>query len=138
MRIAIVSDAGAPQVNGVVNTLHATQQALEQAGHAVLMITPASFRTFACPTYPEIRLAYKPFAKLAAVLRNFGPDCIHIATEGPLGLAARRYCLKNKLAFTTAYHTRFPEYLSARRILPCWMSGWSGKRVLPSPSGWTR
>ncbi|HEY4072085.1 MAG TPA: glycosyltransferase family 1 protein [Herbaspirillum sp.] len=118
MRIAIVSDAGAPQVNGVVNTLNATQQTLQQAGHTVLMITPASFRTFACPTYPEIRLAYKPFAKISAALRNFAPDCIHISTEGPMGLAARRYCIKNNLAFTTAYHTRFPEYLSARRILP--------------------
>lgn len=118
MRIAIVSDAGAPQVNGVVNTLSATQRTLQQAGHAVLMIAPASFRTFACPTYPEIRLAYKPYAKIAAALRDFGPDCIHIATEGPMGLAARRYCIKHGLAFTTAYHTRFPEYLSARRILP--------------------
>ena len=118
MRIAIVSDAGAPQVNGVVNTLHATQQTLQRAGHVVLMITPASFRTFACPTYPEIRLAYKPYAKISAALRNFSPDCIHISTEGPMGLAARRYCIKNNLAFTTAYDTRFPEYLSARRILP--------------------
>jgi glycosyltransferase involved in cell wall biosynthesis len=118
MRIAIVSDAGAPQVNGVVNTLNATQQTLQQAGHAVLMISPASFRTFACPTYPEIRLAYKPYAKIAAALGNFGPDCIHISTEGPMGMAARRYCIKNNLAFTTAYHTRFPEYLAARRILP--------------------
>jgi glycosyltransferase involved in cell wall biosynthesis len=118
MRIAIVSDAGAPQVNGVVNTLSATRRTLQQAGHAVLMVVPASFRTFACPTYPEIRLAYKPYAKIAAALRDFAPDCIHIATEGPMGLAARRYCVKHGLAFTTAYHTRFPEYLSARRILP--------------------
>ena len=118
MRIAIVSDAGAPQVNGVVNTLCATQRTLQQAGYVVLMITPASFRTFACPTYPEIRLAYKPYAKIAAALRDFAPDCIHIATEGPMGLAARRYCIKHRLAFTTAYHTRFPEYLSARGILP--------------------
>jgi glycosyltransferase involved in cell wall biosynthesis len=141
MRIAIISDAGAPQVNGVVNTLHATRSTLEQAGHRVLMITPASFRTFACPTYPEIRLAYKPYGKVSQALRDFGPDCIHIATEGPMGLAARRYCLKNNLAFTTAYHTRFPEYLSARRILPKaltyrllrWFHGPSKVVMVPTP-----
>lgn len=118
MRIAIVSDAGAPQVNGVVNTLRATQNMLRQAGHGVLMVTPAGMRSFACPTYPEIRLAYKPYEAVALALRNFAPHCIHIATEGPLGLAARRYCIKRGLSFTSAYHTRFPEYLAARRILP--------------------
>jgi glycosyltransferase involved in cell wall biosynthesis len=141
MRIAIVSDAGAPQVNGVVNTLAATQRVLQQAGHTVLMIGPASFRTFACPTYPEIRLAYKPYAKIASLLSKFAPDCIHISTEGPMGLAARRYCLNRRLAFTTAYHTRFPEYLSARRMLPKaltyrllrWFHGPSKAVMVPTP-----
>lgn len=122
MRIAIVTDAWSPQVNGVVNTLKATRRQLRASGHAVLMLTPEDMRTYACPTYPEIRLAYKPYAKIAAALKEFDPDCIHIATEGPMGLAARRYCLNNRLDFTTAYHTRFPEYLRARFRLPLALS----------------
>lgn len=141
MRIAIVSDAGEPQVNGVVNTLRATQNCLRKKGHEVLMLAPKDFRTFACPTYPEIRLAYKPYAKIAAALDSFKPDCIHISTEGPMGLAARRYCLRNKLDFTTAYHTRFPEYLSARKLLPKaltyrlmrWFHGPSKAIMVPTP-----
>ncbi|WP_034294288.1 glycosyltransferase family 1 protein [Herbaspirillum sp. RV1423] len=141
MRIAIVSDAGEPQVNGVVNTLRATQQCLRSKGHDVLMLAPRDFRTFACPTYPEIRLAYKPYAKIAAALDAFKPDCIHISTEGPMGLAARRYCIRNKLDFTTAYHTRFPEYLSARKLLPKaltyrlmrWFHGPSKAIMVPTP-----
>ncbi|WP_016835889.1 glycosyltransferase family 4 protein [Herbaspirillum lusitanum] len=141
MRIAIVSDAGEPQVNGVVNTLRATQQCLRNKGNEVLMLAPRDFRTFACPTYPEIRLAYKPYAKIAAALDAFKPDCIHISTEGPMGLAARRYCLKHKLDFTTAYHTRFPEYLSARKLLPKaltyrlmrWFHGPSKAIMVPTP-----
>jgi len=141
MRIAIVSDAGEPQVNGVVNTLRATSRCLRSKGHEVLMLAPRDFRTFACPTYPEIRLAYKPYAKIAATLDAFQPDCIHISTEGPMGLAARRYCLRNKLDFTTAYHTRFPEYLSARKLLPKaltyrlmrWFHGPSKAVMVPTP-----
>ncbi|MFL9878633.1 glycosyltransferase family 1 protein [Herbaspirillum rhizosphaerae] len=141
MRIAIVSDAGEPQVNGVVNTLRATSTCLRNKGHEVLMLAPRDFRTFACPTYPEIRLAYKPYAKIAAALDAFKPDCIHISTEGPMGLAARRYCLRNKLDFTTAYHTRFPEYLSARKLLPKaltyrlmrWFHGPSKAIMVPTP-----
>lgn len=118
MRIAIVTDAWEPQVNGVVNTLKATRKQLRANGHAVLMVTPEHMRSYSCPTYPEIRLAYKPYAKVAAALEDFDPDCIHIATEGPMGLAARRFCINRGLDFTTAYHTRFPEYLRARFHLP--------------------
>lgn len=118
MRIAIVTDAWEPQVNGVVNTLKATRKQLRARGHAVLMVTPENMRSYSCPTYPEIRLAYKPYAKVAAALEDFDPDCIHIATEGPMGLAARRFCINHGLDFTTAYHTRFPEYLRTRFHLP--------------------
>jgi len=118
MRIAIVTDAWEPQVNGVVNTLKATRHCLQKIGHHVVVINPEHFRTFACPTYPEIRLAYKPYDRIASALDTFKADCIHIATEGPMGVAARRYCLRHGLNFTTAYHTRFPEYLSARKLLP--------------------
>ena len=141
MRIAIVTDAWEPQVNGVVNTLKATSHGLRNRGHDVLLVTPNQFRTFACPTYPEIRLAYKPYLKVAETLDGFVPDCIHIATEGPMGLAARRYCLNHHLSFTTAYHTRFPEYLRSRSILPLaltyrwlkWFHGPSKAVMVPTP-----
>jgi glycosyltransferase involved in cell wall biosynthesis len=118
MRIAIVTDAWEAQVNGVVNTLKATRRCLQSEGHQVLVLNPDDLDTFACPTYPEIRLAYKPYRRVASALAAFEPDCIHIATEGPMGLAARRYCLRHGLDFTSAYHTRFPEYLSARALMP--------------------
>jgi len=141
MRIAIVTDAWAPQVNGVVNTLRNTRRQLRRMGHTVMMITPEGLRTYSCPTYPEIRLAYKPYAKVASVLDTFQPDCIHIATEGPMGLAARRYCLSHGLNFTSAYHTRFPEYLRARFHLPLavtyrwlkWFHGPSKAVMVPTP-----
>ncbi len=118
MRIAIVSDAWLPQVNGVVRTLDTVRGELVEMGHTVEMFGPDRFRTWPCPTYPEIRLALFPTRRLATLLRSFAPEAIHIATEGPLGLAARRLCLDNKLPFTTAYHTRFPEYVRARFLFP--------------------
>jgi glycosyltransferase involved in cell wall biosynthesis len=118
MRIAIATDAWTPQVNGVVTTLTQTLNELEQLGHVVLMITPEGRRTIPCPTYPEIRLALFQGRKVAGELDAFEPDCVHIATEGPLGLAARRYCRKRSLPFTTSYHTRFPEYVRARAPVP--------------------
>jgi glycosyltransferase involved in cell wall biosynthesis len=118
MRILIVTDAWKPQVNGVVRTLTETVRELESIGHIVELITPLSFTTLPCPTYPDIRLSLFPGSRLARMIRTFQPDAIHIATEGPLGLATRRYCLKQNKAFTTAYHTRFPEYIQARTRLP--------------------
>ena len=93
MRILIVSDAWHPQVNGVVRTLSTVQRELQAMGHVVHVIGPDRFRTVPCPTYPEIRLALLPGRKLASSIDDFAPDAIHIATEGPLGMAARRYCL---------------------------------------------
>lgn len=141
MRIAIITDASLSQINGVINTLQETCRCLRQLGHEVLLITPDDTPTFACPTYPEIRLAYKPYPGLAVTLRNFQPDCIHISTEGPMGLAARRFCLRHRVGFTTAYHTRFPEYLSARSMLPKmvtyrwlrWFHGPSSAVMVPTP-----
>lgn len=141
MRIALITDAWEPQVNGVVNTLIATAKCLRGSGHQVRMISPLGLRTFACPTYPEIRLAYRPYNKVAASLDAFEPDSIHIATEGPMGLAARRYCLHRGLDFTTAYHTRFPEYVHARSRLPLaltyrwlrWFHGPSRAMMVPTP-----
>ncbi|KTE01071.1 alpha-mannosyltransferase [Sphingopyxis sp. H038] len=114
MRILIVTDAWEPQVNGVVRTLQATVGELRAAGHEVGVISPDLFRSFPCPSYPEIRLAFAGWRKVGRHIRAFGPQAIHISTEGPLGLAARRWCIRNKFPFTTAYHTRFPEYVAAR------------------------
>jgi len=121
MRILLVTDAWAPQVNGVVRTLVALKSELLSAGHDVIYITPDLFRSIPCPTYPEIRLAILPGKKLARLIESFRPCVVHIATEGTLGLAARNYCVKRGIVFTTAFHTKFPDYLHARfRIPPKW------------------
>ena len=122
MRIAIVSDAWEPQVNGVVRSLRETIDCLVGMGHTVGVFDPAGFRTVPCPTYPEIPLALNPWGKLTAMLDDFEPDSLHIATEGPLGWAARRYCSKRGYAFTSSYHTMFPEYVNVRTRIPLsWM-----------------
>ena len=122
MRITIVSDAWSPQTNGVVSTLRQTVLCLEQIGHEVQLVTPGLFRSMACPTYPEIRLALFPYRMLSTLISDFSPDAIHIATEGSLGFAARRYCLRNRLDFTTSYHTQFPQYLRSRFPIPTSLS----------------
>jgi glycosyltransferase involved in cell wall biosynthesis len=118
MRIAIVTDAWSPQTNGVVSTLRQTTASLEKFGHEILHVTPNLFRSVPCPTYPEIRLALFPYRKLSKLIGGFRPDAIHIATEGSLGFAARRYCMRNRLQFTTSYHTQFPQYLRSRFPIP--------------------
>jgi glycosyltransferase involved in cell wall biosynthesis len=118
LRILLVTDAWNPQVNGVVVTLRNTIAGLQAAGHVVETIGPDRFRSVPCPTYPEIRLALAPRRRLARIAGEFGPDAVHIATEGPLGLSARAWSLRSGIPFTTAYHTRFPEYVHARIRLP--------------------
>jgi glycosyltransferase involved in cell wall biosynthesis len=125
MKIAIVTDAWKPQVNGVITTLVNTGECLSADGHDVHFITPQDFVRTPCPTYPEIRLSLFPGRKVAAMLDSLRPDRIHVATEGPLGLAARKYCIKRKLYFTTSYHTRFPQYVQARFPIPLsWSYGY--------------
>ncbi|QZH76142.1 MAG: glycosyltransferase family 1 protein [Erythrobacter sp.] len=118
MRIAIVTDAWHPQVNGVVRTLTAVMGELLRRGHVVQVIAPDQFRSLPAPSYPEIRLALAGAGAVGRKISAFAPDCIHIATEGPLGWAARRHCLRSKHPFTTAYHTQFPDYLARRTGLP--------------------
>lgn len=118
MRILIVTDAWYPQVNGVVRTLTAMRDELRAMGNSVHMLTPEGFTSLPCPTYPEIRLALVGPRSVGKVVSQFLPCAIHIATEGPLGLAARRFCVKRGIPFTTAFHTRFPEYIEARFRLP--------------------
>jgi glycosyltransferase involved in cell wall biosynthesis len=117
-RILIVSDAWTPQVNGVVRTLRTITEEMRAMGKVVEIIGPDQFRTFPMPSYPEIRLALFPGRKLARLIDAFAPDALHIATEGPLGMAARAYARRRKIAFTTAFHTRFAEYLQARTKIP--------------------
>jgi len=116
--IAIVTDAWHPQVNGVVRTLSKTCDILSAQGHKVRVISPNQFRSFPAPSYPEIRLALAMPGEVGRRLGEIAPDSVHIATEGPLGLAARRYCVRKNWSFTTAYHTQFPDYLSRRTGLP--------------------
>ncbi|HUJ00620.1 MAG TPA: glycosyltransferase family 1 protein [Usitatibacter sp.] len=118
MRILLATDAWAPQLNGVVVTLANTVRWLERWGHEVHVLSPEGFRTIPMPTYPDIPLAVLPGRKVAERFGAFDPDAVHIATEGPIGIAARAHCLKNRLAFTTAYHTCFPEYVKPRFGVP--------------------
>ena len=118
MRIVIATDAWEPQVNGVVRTYQRVCEELEKQGHQVRLITPNNYKTIPCPTYPEIRLALVTANKISPILQQEQPDRVHIATEGPIGWATRRACLQNNMPFTTAYHTRFPEYVTKRLPLP--------------------
>lgn len=118
MRILIITDAWEPQVNGVVRTIKSTRRELVKLGHTVDILTPLAFKTIPCPTYPDIQLSIFPGSKVVKHIEAYDPHAIHIATEGPLGLAARAWALKNNFPFTTAYHTRFPEYVHARLRIP--------------------
>jgi glycosyltransferase involved in cell wall biosynthesis len=118
MRILVATDAWYPQVNGVVRTYERLAQEVPKFGAEVSFLVPSLFRTLPCPTYPEIRLALVTPSAIARHIDEVRPDFVHIATEGPIGLMTRHYCRKTKRPFTTSYHTRFPEYVSARLPVP--------------------
>lgn len=118
MRILVASDAWHPQVNGVVRTYERLSIELAALGVDMTVLAPHEFRTLPCPTYPEIRLALPGLARVAQRFRSVKPDAVHIATEGPIGWMARRYCRTHGIRFTTSFHTRFPEYLSQRFAIP--------------------
>ena len=134
MRILLATDAWEPQVNGVVRTLSRTVAECRAMGHQVELVSPDQFKTIPCPTYPEIRLALGAYEEMRERFRAFEPEAIHISTEGPIGLAARRICLEWKLPFTTSYHTKFPEYISARFPVPV-SAGYAYMRWFHKPSG---
>ena len=123
-RILLASDAWTPQVNGVVRTLQETVTRLRARGHVVEMVTPDLFMNLPMPFYSEIRLAMAPGARAARLIEGFRPDLVHIATEGPIGWAARRWCRRHAMPFTTAFHTRFPDYAAVR-------TGLSAERFWP-------
>jgi glycosyltransferase involved in cell wall biosynthesis len=127
----IVTDAWTPQVNGVVRTMTTVVNELREMGHVVEVVGPDRFRTIPCPTYPDIRLSLLPQRQLVRLIEAFDPDAMHVVTEGPLGLAARGWAKKKGYAFTTAFHTRFAEYIQARTGLPvgpiyAWMRNFHG------------
>ena len=143
MRIMIVTDAWEPQVNGVVRTMQRVIGELEADGHVFEIVHPGEgFRTFPLPTYPEIKLALFAKGKVEKRFDAFEPDAVHIVTEGTLGMAGRAMCLKIKHPFSTAYHTRFPEYVSARFPIPTswgysfvrWFHKYSGRVMVPTQS----
>lgn len=142
MRIAIATDAWSPQVNGVVRTLQAVTAELIAMGHELCVIAPDQFLTLPCPSYPEIRLALTTQFGVGRRIADFGAEAIHIATEGPIGMAARRHCLSQRLAFTTAYHTQFPDYVAERTGMPAdwfwryirWFHGPSAAILASTPS----
>ena len=121
MKIALVSDAWSPQVNGVVTTLIELVEGLRQAGHEVLVLHTYLFETRPCPGYQGIDLAKKPYKKLHHLLTEFKPEALHIATEGPMGWAARRVAAQQNWSYTTAFHTKFPEILKAALKVPLFM-----------------
>ncbi len=134
MRILLATDAWEPQVNGVVRTLIRTVAECRAMGHEVEVVSPDQFKTVPLPTYPEIRLAVGAYEPMQERFKAFEPEAIHIATEGPVGLAARRLCVEWKLPFTTSYHTRFPEYVAARFPVPS-TAGYAYMRWFHKPSG---
>jgi len=118
MKILVATDAWHPQVNGVVRTLIMMAEAAKALGVEIEFLTPQSFRTFALPSYRDLKLALPGPSRIAQLIERAAPDSIHIATEGPIGFMVRRYCRKHGLPFTTGFHTRFPEYVSARSPIP--------------------
>jgi glycosyltransferase involved in cell wall biosynthesis len=122
MRILIATDAWHPQVNGVVRTLTSLARSASTLGAEIEFLTPDGFPSFALPTYPGLRLAWPNWREIARRIEAAAPDAIHIATEGPIGWSVRAYCRRRKLAFTTSYTTRFPEYIAVRSIIPAGLS----------------
>lgn len=142
MRILIATDAWEPQVNGVVTTLKRTIDECKMLGHEFEIVHYNMFKCISWPDYPEVRLALGCYEDVREIILDYQPDAIHIATEGPVGMAARRVCLEWKLPFTTSYHTKFPEYVSARLPVPLsfgyavmrWFHKRSGRVMVATPT----
>ncbi|MBO0698040.1 MAG: glycosyltransferase family 1 protein [Zavarzinella sp.] len=118
LRILLATDAWRPQVNGVVRTWETTIDHLHRRGHEVAVIEPALFPHMPAPFYREIALALPGRRRVAQLIRSFAPDAVDVATEGPVGLAVRAFCRRNRWRFSTSYHTRFPEYLHRMARVP--------------------
>jgi len=142
VRVVVATDAWHPQTNGVVRTLATTVAHMRADGLDVHVISPEQFRTVPCPTYPEIRLSLFAGKTVARRLEQLEPTAVHVSTEGPIGLAARRWCIRTGHEFTTAYHTQFPEYIRARAPVPLsasyafmrWFHGAAKRTLVATPS----
>lgn len=128
MRVLVATDAWHPQVNGVVRTLTSLHDSAPALGAEIRFLTPEGFQAVPVPTYPGLNLALPGRHEIARRLADARPDVIHVATEGPIGLAVRAYCVRNRLPFTTSFHTKFPEYIAARFRLPESWSYWALRR----------
>ncbi len=122
MRIALISDAWHPQINGVVTTLTNTVATLKRLGHEVELITPDRFKTYPWPGYPDVGMAFLCGSRLRPIIKAFKPDAIHLVTEGSIGFAARRYCRELGYRYTSSYLSQFPEYFKLRTGFPMWIS----------------
>ncbi len=136
MRIAIVADACDPPTNGVIRTLRTLTACLEAEGHHVLLVLPPGFLSIPCPSQPDIRLAIAPWPRLRRLIDDFRPEAVHVATEGPLGLAARRLCLKRGWPFTTMFTSKFAETIHARLRVPVSLT-WGALRWFHAPAART-
>lgn len=117
-KILIISDTWHPQINGVVHSLERVIEVLEARGHECMILSSSDYWSLPMPSYPEVRLSFPWPGTIGRRIKQMAPDAIHIATEGPIGSAARRFCVKNNIPFATSYHTQFPEYLRARLPVP--------------------
>lgn len=141
-RLLVVTDAWRPQINGVVRTLESVGKELRRTGMDVQYLTPERFWTLPVPSYPEIRISLASLGAVSRQIESVAPDHIHIATEGPLGLLARQYCIDRRLGFTTSFHTRFPEYVAMRVPVPQewsygylrWFHSAAARTLVPTPS----
>jgi hypothetical protein len=118
MRVLVATDTWLPDINGVVNTLGALARAAPSFGATIAFLAPDGLRSLPMPTYPGLRFVVARPRTIARQIVDLRPSAIHIATEGPIGVLVRRYCRINSLAFTTSFHTRFPEYVAARTPIP--------------------
>ncbi|HEX3146757.1 MAG TPA: glycosyltransferase family 1 protein [Gemmataceae bacterium] len=118
LRILLATDAWRPQVNGVVRTWETSLKMLHERGHTTDVIRPGCFRAFSTPLYPEISLALPGRRRVNELIHAFRPDVVHVATEGPIGLAVRAFCVRNRWRFSTSYHSKFPEYLQELAHVP--------------------
>jgi glycosyltransferase involved in cell wall biosynthesis len=135
-KLLLITDAWHPQINGVVNTLNNMIEMSSDNNFDVEVISHQSFKySFALPFYKEIRISFPSQKQVRDIIENHSPEYIHIATEGPIGNAFRKWCVKNKKKFTTSYHTKFPEFINAQFGIPSFMTFWWFKRFHNSGNG---
>jgi glycosyltransferase involved in cell wall biosynthesis len=130
--VLIITDNLPDQINGVVTTYKNLEACAILDDYRIVYITPGDFGYFDCPRYNEVKIAYP--RKMGKKIEEIGPDYIHIATEGPIGLWARKYLSKCDIRHNTAYHTKFPEGLKKLFGIPEFLT-WKFVRWFHKHSG---